>query len=115
MIIHHTQLLKLAETRQPGYLDAMLAAGVMEGSFLRISGRVFAHISARFKPAKKPVKFRPRGLGDWIALLTIKTGLRRLAKLYTRLTGRPCGCHGPGARQSRFNRALPARRPCGCR
>jgi hypothetical protein len=45
-----------------------------------------------------------RGLGDTVAKLTHATGIDRLAKAYTRMTGRDCGCD---KRQVKLNRIKP--------
>lgn len=45
-----------------------------------------------------------KGVGDTIAKITHATGLDQLSQLYTRVTGRPCGCFG---RQEALNKLLP--------
>jgi len=45
-----------------------------------------------------------RGLGDTVAKVTRATGLVKLAELYTKVTGKPCGCH---SRQNALNKLLP--------
>lgn len=52
-------------------------------------------------------KLPPSGLGDTIALITRATGLDRLAHLYTRVTGKDCGCR---RRQTKLNARFPYRR-----
>lgn len=49
-----------------------------------------------------------RGLGDTIARLTHATGLDKLAHLYTRVTGKDCGCQG---RQAALNKFFPYEKP----
>jgi hypothetical protein len=44
------------------------------------------------------------GLGDTIAKITKATGLDKLAEMYTRITGKDCGCK---TRQEYFNKLLP--------
>ena len=44
------------------------------------------------------------GLGDTVAKFTAFTGLDHLAKLYTRTTGKPCGCK---ERQAYLNKRFP--------
>ena len=44
------------------------------------------------------------GLGDTIAKITKNTGLDNLAKIYTQLTGRDCGCSN---RQDALNKLIP--------
>lgn len=43
-------------------------------------------------------------LGDAVAEVTHRTGLDQVAKTYTNLTGKDCGCR---ARQERLNRLFP--------
>lgn len=45
-----------------------------------------------------------RGLGDTVAKITHATGLDKIAKAYTRRTGRDCGCN---RRQAKLNRLMP--------
>lgn len=47
-----------------------------------------------------------RALGDAIAEITHDTGLDRLSELYTRLTGKDCGCK---ARQEWLNQLFPGK------
>lgn len=47
---------------------------------------------------------RSRGLGDTIAKITHATGLDVLAKTYTAITGKPCGC---ASRQEALNKLFP--------
>jgi len=47
---------------------------------------------------------RAKGLGDTIANITHATGLDKLAELYTKITGKPCGC---GSRQEYLNKLFP--------
>lgn len=44
------------------------------------------------------------GLGDTIAKITHATGLDKLAEMYTKITGRPCGCQ---QRQEALNKLFP--------
>jgi hypothetical protein len=44
------------------------------------------------------------GLGDKVAQVTHATGLDRLSDLYTRTTGKDCGCE---ARRQTLNRLVP--------
>jgi hypothetical protein len=44
------------------------------------------------------------GLGDTIAKITKATGLDKLAEMYTKITGKDCGCK---TRQEYFNKLLP--------
>ena len=46
-----------------------------------------------------------KALGDTIADFTHDTGLDRLSELYTRLTGKDCGCK---ARQAWLNQLFPS-------
>lgn len=52
--------------------------------------------------------FEPRGLGDTVAKIThtevLGLSLADLAKLYTKLTGKPCGCK---QRQEALNKLFP--------
>ncbi|MDW7643457.1 MAG: hypothetical protein SCI25_00280 [Desulfuromonadales bacterium] len=48
-----------------------------------------------------------RGLGDTVAAITQATGLDKLAHLYTRVTGKDCGCK---RRQALLNKLVPYRR-----
>ncbi len=48
-----------------------------------------------------------RGVGDTVAKMTHATGLNRLAKIYTKATGKPCGCN---ERQKKMNQVFPYRR-----
>jgi hypothetical protein len=45
-----------------------------------------------------------RGLGDAVADFTHATGLDRLAKFYTRITGKDCGCE---ERRHKLNQIIP--------
>ncbi len=45
-----------------------------------------------------------RGLGDTVAKITKATGLDQLSKLYTEITGLPCGC---SQRQEALNKLFP--------
>lgn len=51
--------------------------------------------------SSKPVSV---GLGDTVAKVTHATGLDKLAELYTRFTGKPCGCN---SRQEALNKLFP--------
>lgn len=44
------------------------------------------------------------GLGDTVAYITDATGLSELAAIYTKLTGRDCGCK---SRQEALNKLFP--------
>lgn len=46
-------------------------------------------------------------IGDCVAFITKITGISALARLYERMTGNDCGCHGPGKRQDWLNHAVP--------
>lgn len=48
-----------------------------------------------------------RGLGDTVAAITQATGLDKLAHLYTKVTGKDCGCK---RRQALLNKLVPYRR-----
>jgi hypothetical protein len=50
---------------------------------------------------KAATKQPPRGTGDTIKQITDATGISKLAKLYTQITGNDCGC---GQRQAKWNR-----------
>jgi hypothetical protein len=52
-----------------------------------------------------------RGLGDTIAKVTHATGIDKLAKVYTKVTKKPCGCHGKNGRQGKLNRLVPYKSP----
>ena len=54
-----------------------------------------------FKSGKTTVS---RGLGDTVAKAIEDTGLIKLAVLYERLTGKPCGCK---SRQEALNKLVP--------
>jgi hypothetical protein len=45
-----------------------------------------------------------RGLGDTIYKITHATGLNKLAEMYTKVTGQPCGCSN---RQEALNKLVP--------
>jgi hypothetical protein len=47
---------------------------------------------------------KSRGLGDTVAKITKATGLDQLAILYTKVTGKPCGC---ASRQEALNKLVP--------
>jgi hypothetical protein len=49
-------------------------------------------------------EIRSVGLGDTVAKVTKATGLDELSKLYTRITGKPCGC---SERQDALNKLFP--------
>lgn len=61
---------------------------------------------SEFGPADRPDV--PAGLGDEIEALIRSVGLDRLAELYERVTGRPCGCGGRRAMLNRLPAVLPA-------
>jgi hypothetical protein len=46
---------------------------------------------------------KSRGLGDSIAKVTERAGLVRVAKVYEKVTGKPCGC---GGRQRKLNQVI---------
>ena len=50
------------------------------------------------------VRQQSRGLGDTVAKITHATRVDELAKLYTQITGRPCGC---AERQEALNKLFP--------
>jgi hypothetical protein len=52
----------------------------------------------------KGVPDQSRGVGDTIYKITHATGLDKLAELYTKITGKPCGC---AERQEALNKLLP--------
>ena len=45
-----------------------------------------------------------QGFGDTVAKITHATGLDKLAEVYTKITGRPCGCK---TRQEGLNKLIP--------
>jgi len=47
---------------------------------------------------------QPRGVGDTIYKITHATGLGKLAEIYTKITGKPCGCP---ERQEALNKLFP--------
>ena len=47
---------------------------------------------------------KSRGLGDTVYKITHATGLDKLAEMYTKITGKPCGC---AERQEALNKLLP--------
>ena len=49
-------------------------------------------------------KAESRGLGDTVAKITHDTGLDKLSALYTKITGKPCGC---ASRQEALNKLFP--------
>ncbi len=51
---------------------------------------------------------QPRGLGDTVARLAQATGLAAAAKMFERVTGRPCGCE---ERQRKLNQLFPYKKP----
>lgn len=56
------------------------------------------------KPAGWDTSMPSRGLGDTVAKFTHATGIDKAAKLYAKVTGKPCGCAG---RQAVLNRKVP--------
>ena len=60
----------------------------------------------RFKMelAEWTVHQKSRGAGDTIAKVTHATGLDKLSELYTKITGKPCGCKD---RQEALNKLVP--------
>lgn len=52
----------------------------------------------------KAVRARSRGLGDTVQKITHATGVEKLAEMYTKITGRPCGC---SQRQEALNKLFP--------
>lgn len=55
-------------------------------------------------PTPHEIPIQSRGIGDTIAKITHATGLDKLSDIYTRVTGKPCGCSG---RQEALNKLLP--------
>lgn len=59
-------------------------------------------------PSSTPMEDCPqhksRGLGDTIEKITTATGIKRLARLYTEVTGKDCGCEG---RRDKLNEMFP--------
>tara|TARA_R110002126_G_scaffold168805_2_gene317326 strand:+ start:152 stop:334 length:183 start_codon:yes stop_codon:yes gene_type:complete len=49
-------------------------------------------------------KSKPRGLGDTIATITEKTGIKAVVEKVSEITGVPCGC---GERQEQLNVLIP--------
>jgi hypothetical protein len=56
------------------------------------------------KPKEKPQANQSKGLGDTVAKVTHATRLDKLAHLYTKITGKDCGCKN---RQEWLNRIFP--------
>ena len=50
------------------------------------------------------IQHKSRGVGDTVAKVTHATGLDKLSELYTRITGKPCGCKD---RQEALNKLIP--------
>jgi hypothetical protein len=53
---------------------------------------------------RQAVQRQSRGFGDTVYKITHTTGLDKLAELYTRITGKPCGC---SQRQEALNKLFP--------
>lgn len=52
----------------------------------------------------KKINFPSRGLGDTVYKITHTTGLDKLAEMYTKITGKDCGCKN---RQEALNKLVP--------
>lgn len=98
-------------------------AKISEAKLSRFRLQVQQLRSGEFSPATGPLQARDathraggreepirknqiRGLGDAIAVVARFTGLDRVAKLWERKTGKPCGC---GKRQEKLNHLVPFR------
>jgi hypothetical protein len=55
-------------------------------------------------PTQEVASIPSKGLGDTVAKITHATGLDKLAEVYTRITGKDCGCKG---RQEFLNKLIP--------
>lgn len=62
----------------------------------------FARLGERRK--RKPATARPRGLGDTVEGIAKRLRLDRAAKIWSKVTGKPCGCEG---RRKLLNRLFP--------
>lgn len=62
----------------------------------------FARLGSRRK--RKPAKRNPRGLGDTVESVAKRLRLDRAAKIWSKVTGKPCGCEG---RRKLLNRLFP--------
>lgn len=47
---------------------------------------------------------KSKGLGDTVEKITTATGIKRLVKTYSNMTGKDCGC---GKRKEALNKAFP--------
>lgn len=56
------------------------------------------------KPNRYQEEQQSKGLGDTVAKVTKATGLDKLAELYTKVSGKPCGC---ASRQEALNKLFP--------
>lgn len=88
-------LLKVAEHRAPGYYEAVLAAGYLDGDFVLITPAVHERLCEKFRPMV--------GLGDMVAVVT-----KPIARLLDQTFGTEwVNCGGCKGRQDKLNQLVP--------
>ena len=85
-------------------VDWVSKVGMVSAAEVMYPGEDVAEAYTKFVHLRNGTLNDPKGLGDTIATVTAATGIDKLAELYTRLTGKDCGCK---ERREALNKLVP--------
>jgi hypothetical protein len=100
----HIVKLKFIEEMPDRYDYSSYRKFCLDNDFELMSFPVYAHLIESDIPTIVANAAKSVGLGDTIAKITHATGMDKLAELYTKITGRDCGCT---SRQEALNKLVP--------
>ena len=100
-----SRLRATAASRPPGYLEAVLAAGVVDGDYLRLPAAAYTQLRATYSPHAPSPEPRPSitGLGDLIHTVAHPAARALDATLGTHFQT----CQKCGERRDTLNRHFP--------